>query len=149
MKSANGVQRTASWIIAVFAIASVVAYFISPSITEWSKTAGLWSSLIVYILTNPVYLTLIYWLSDRYHIMGFLSSLLVVLALDIQSLPHVIADGTNVDPNTYLFIDSIIFRNFGIQGIWLYFVLPTAMIIIAYEMVSPGTFVRIFKKHGI
>lgn len=141
-------QRSAVWVLVVFTIITLVSYFYAPKITEWSKTAGLVESIIVYIITNPVYMSVFIYLSTQYQLRGFLSSLFIVLALDIQSLPHVVVDGVTQEPTTYLFIDSIISRYFHTNIFVLYVVLPLVLMFVAYELISPGQFVKAVRRYS-
>jgi hypothetical protein len=144
---ASNPQTTATWILLIFSLACLAAWWLAPGITEWSKTAGVFESTIVYILTNPVYLAVFLYLSATYHLRGFLASLFVILAVDIQSLPHVVTDGANSDPSTFLFIDSIIARNLSMPLWVLYTVVPIGLMVMAYEITAPGTFVRVVKRY--
>jgi hypothetical protein len=148
MQYSNG--ELASRIMLIFFIASLGAYYYSDSINKWSEGAGLVESVVAYILLNPIYLSFIYYLTEKYKNRGFIASVLVVLALDIQSLPHVVhmSGVVSTDPTTFLFIDSIIFRNYAGVGVFgLYVVLPFILVGLAYEIVAPSTFVKIFKKY--
>jgi hypothetical protein len=142
---ANNPQHTATIILIIFSIACVVSYLISPGLMEWSKTAGTFESIIVYVLTNPIYLGVFVFLTQQYQIRGTIASILVILALDIQSLPEVVLDGV-ISPNTYLFIDSIIFRNYPMPLWILYIVLPITLMAAAYAITAPGTFVKTVKR---
>jgi hypothetical protein len=144
---AQNPQTTATIILIIFSIVTLISWYIAPGITEWSKTAGPVESTLTYILVNPVYLVLIVYLSRRYSVRGFIASLFIVLALDIQSLPHVVTDGVATDPNLLLFSDSIIHRFLGVPKDILYTVVPIGLVVGAYEIVAPGTFVGIFKRY--
>ena len=144
---AKSVEDQAALIVGIFVLTTILAYVYAPDIVKWSQTAGFFESTAIYILTNPVYLVLVLYLSHKFHIKGLLASLLVVLALDIQSLPHVVTDGINTDPATFLFIDSIIFRYFHVNLFVLYVVIPIGLMILASEVVSKGMFVRIVRRY--
>lgn len=132
----------------MFSLASLLSYWYAPNLTEWGKTSGLIESVIIYIIINPVYIGAIGFLSSKYHLRGFIASLFTIVALDIQSLPHVVVDGVTQDPTTYLFLDSIFYRNFGVGLFVLYVILPISLMIIAYELVSPGAFVKTVRRYS-
>lgn len=145
-KMTNSPKQTAAIILIIFSAVTLASWYFYSDIVEWSKTAGAFESMLAFILVNPVYLGLIVLLSRRYSIQGFVASLLVVLALDIQSLPHIV-NGETIGPNLYLFSDSIINRFLGVPKDILYTVVPIGLVLAAYEIVAPGTFVKIFKRN--
>jgi len=134
-------------ILGMFVMLTVISYLYGGWIRDWSKDANPIESILMYIVLNPVYLGVILLMSSRFHLNGFIASLLIIMALDIQSLPHVIIEGIEPEQTTYLFIDSIIYRYTSVNRFVLYVILPIGFMVAAYELVSNGTFVKIMKRY--
>jgi hypothetical protein len=139
-------QGTAQLILVFFIAATLASYQFTPAIMTWTETAKSWEAVALYILVNPVYLTAIGYLSSKFGPRGFAASLMIVMAYDIVSPPHVVT-GEPHDGLTSLFMDSIIYKAAPWIGLFgLYVVLPILLVVGAYELVAPTFFVKTFKR---
>lgn len=143
-------QESAVSILVGFTILSLVFYQYHTAITAWVANSSILVKFAVYIVLNPVYLGLMLYLALKYQWRGFLSSLFIIMALDIQSLPHMVGVNGLIDgsPTSSMFVDALIYKAWpGIDPFTLYIVLPTLLLVGAYLAVSPRNFVKTFKQH--
>lgn len=144
-------QDTALVVIGLVSLLSFFFYTYSDGITNYAKESDPWREMFVCILTNPVYIGLIVYMANRYQLRGLVSSFLIIIALDIQSLPHVVPNSGALptDAASYLYMDTVFYRLAPWMGTFgLYVVLPTLLLVGAYYVVSPKTFVTQFKRYS-
>jgi hypothetical protein len=141
-------KKLARDIIIGFFLLSQFFYMYGDQIAEWAKNAPILQNIAVYILTNPAYIAIILVLMWRYKERGLIASILIVVAFDIQSLPHMIPlNLQNIADQAYMFPEGIIYKTFATISLWtLYVAIPTGLMIAAGYTVEPKIFIRLIKK---
>lgn len=139
-------------ILAVFTIIFYILWSYADAFAQWTKTGDIMSVAVGYMLTNPEHLAIIGFMAKTKGIRGFIASLFVVSAFDIASLAHFITQSGALpnEASSFAGLDTITYRafypNFILGTFGLYVLLPTLLLVIAYEIVSPGTFTSLIKR---
>jgi len=146
-------KETAIIILAVIVAASFILYSYADQFATWSKQGDPLSVSVAYLLLTPAYILMLILLAKTKGVRGFLAGLLIIVSFDILSFPHYITQtGTlPTEASSYVGLDTIIYRTwqpFPLGTLGIYVIVPTILLVIAYEIVSPGTWVTLVKKAG-
>lgn len=143
------------YIIIGFIAMSIIYWVFSDAISAWSTSANGLAIIFAYFLSNPVYLFLIISMSAWKQLKGFLSSLIIVLAFDIASLPHYIklAGALPSDASSFFSVEMAIFKTSHIFASYIgtfiiYVLIPILLMILALEIVGIKTFSKLVERHG-
>ena len=145
-------------IFGLITLTGIGYYVLNNYYDAWALNPGTnWflALLVYYFLSQPLYLLVLYFFYDKYGATGLLAGILVMVSLDISSVPHslpsVLPGHTTLipnDPNLAPYADWQLGRLFanhaGVIGFWqlivLYVVIPTVLDLIALVLVSPDTY---------
>jgi len=153
----NGVhvssKEKAIGILVLIVLLSLLLYNYADSFAIWAKTGEPVAVSVAYLILTPAYILLLYLLVRTKGPRGFFASLFVITALDILSYPHYVPQAGTMpsDASSYVGLDTILWRsvpNYPLGTIGLYVLTPTLLLVIAYEIVAPGTFVSLVRKVG-
>jgi len=129
----------------IFLAFSFIFWKYSDAFTTWCSISDPLIVTIAYIVLNPAYIVLIYWLWKEYSFRGAISGLIISIAIDIMSLAHsILLDGklvtgitplqTYTDTTFYKIITAYIAPS-PFAVFLLYVIIPTALIYLALRII--------------
>lgn len=144
-------KETAIIILAVIVAVSFILYSYADSFATWSRTGDSITVSIAYLLLTPAYVLMLVLLAKTKGARGFIAGLLIIVSFDILSYPHYITQSGVLpsEASSYVGLDTILYRtfpNYPLGTLGLYILTPAFLLIIAYEIVFPSTFVSLVKR---
>ena len=132
--------------LAAFFIIAFLFWKYSDAFTTWSSSANPLLVTIAYIVLNPAYLVLIWWLYKSYGVKGAVSGVIISISLDIISLSHsILSNGllpsgisplfAYSDTTAYKFLTTFISQS-PMAVFILYVIVPTALIWLALFLIK-------------
>jgi hypothetical protein len=134
---------------------AVFSWAIGDVFSTWSAHVNPFLATFVYLLINPLNWYIMYGLTKDYKLVGFITSVLIVIIIDIISLPHSLTIKGVVNPNALSsYSDTALWNGLfykihpGILStILLYIVLGIIVVFICLIIIKkPKKFVDIFKR---
>jgi len=144
-------------IFGLITLSGIGYYVLNNYYDAWAVNPGTnWflALLVYYFLSQPIYLLVLYFFYDKYGATGLLAGILVMVSLDISSVPHslpsvwpghttLIPNDANLAPYADWQLGRLL-ANHGVIGFWplilLYVAIPTILDLIALVIVSPDTY---------
>jgi len=145
-------------IFGLITLSGVGYYVLNNYYDAWAVNPGTnWflALLVYYFLSQPLYLLVLYFFYDKYGATGLLAGILVMISLDISSVPHslpsvwpdhttLIPNDANLAPYADWQLGRLLANHEGVIGFWrlviLYVAIPTFLDLIALVLVSPDTY---------
>lgn len=133
-----------------FVALTIYSYFKVDQIAALMSTSSLPMAFAIHMITNPAYLLivfgLVYWRSDK-KMSAFLAGILLVVAIDIISLPKLGAAGFSMETGILTNIDAIIAlaaMNFGMSyelfRLLYYVALPLGLLYLSVRLLGVQAF---------
>lgn len=145
-------RNTAFAILIAMAILSYALWYYADGFAKWTMVGEPLVVTIVYLLTNPDHLAILAFMTKSKGARGALAGFFVISAFDIASWAHYItlSGALPGDPSSYVGLDTIIYKvfypNFPLGTFGLYVVLPVLLMVVAYEILFPRSFVSLIKR---
>jgi hypothetical protein len=156
-------RRDSLVLFSLITISGIGYYVLNNLYDSWAYDPGTnWFAaiLVYYFLSQPLYLLVLYFFWRDFGWKGLIAGVIVMVSLDISSVPHSIpslwpGQTTTIpsDPNLSPYADYQIARILAVHGvigfpalIFLYIVLPTVLDLIAVLMVSPEEYQELVER---
>lgn len=154
-------NKNKSYAIAgIFIAYTIILFWYYPSIILSIATSGFLMGAMLYLITNPAYILLIYFIIENARrkgksaIKAAIASLLIVFSFDIISSPRIsISELSSFGASTITNMGGIAIKsmvNFGLSPIvaWYmyYLVIPILLFVVSMELLSFSNFIKNFKR---
>lgn len=150
-------RRSAIIIFGLITFSTLGYYLLNNVYDSWAynpNTNVLLVILAYYTISQPLYLAFLWLIAERFSTRGLVAGILLMVALDVSSVPHSIASvmpgqttTIPLDPSLAPYADYALARALSNQGIisfwpliFIYIILPTILDLIALFLVSPETY---------
>lgn len=150
-------------IVIGFIIIAFIFFNYSDQIVSYVSSLNPLLILLLTVVINPIYILFIYKMYQDYNIKGVIGGLLISLAVDILSLPHIFTKQGVISPDSYKLVSDTNFWNiipsflkfninlpflgninFGV--LLLYIGITTSLVILALMITHKKKFKEIFMK---
>ena len=144
-------KQKAIFVLAAILVGAFLFYNFADQFATWCRTGDTISVAVAYLLLTPLDVLLLILMFKTKGIRGFIAGLFILIALDMISFPHYIPQSGAMpqDASSYVGMDSILYRafpNYPLGTIGLYILTPAILLIIAFEIVYPSTFISLVRK---